>query len=78
MVLALVLDMCYSGGMDDLARMRLQRQRAMRGLRNLGWTLASIGNLYGLKRQRVHQLLGASYSSLVSRGAALPRPPAKG
>jgi len=49
----------------------------MRGLRNRGWTLASIGQLYGLKRQRVHQLLGASYSSL-GRGPVTGRPPAKG
>jgi len=65
---------------DTFLSLALQRQAAMRELRERGWTLQQVADLYGVSRQRAHQIVRKVYhfSSLGSRGPVTGRPPAKG
>ena len=48
------------GARDEVSRLRLQRQAAMRALRASGMTLAEIGRVFELSRERVRQVLSKS------------------
>jgi DNA-binding transcriptional MerR regulator len=55
-------------------RERADRNQHMKQLRNLGWTLEGIGKIYGLSRQRVHQIINEATSHL-PKGVKPPRIP---
>jgi len=54
---------------EKLAKLLSQKERIteMKRLRADGWTLQKIGDKFGLKKQRVHQILGTGSKQEVTK-----------